>query len=220
MESKIQEEMKSSEIKSQPHVADVTSNEIRHEEPTRKSDGISPTVTSPEINLKSPEFNMLLRSKDEIIDAKREQIEHMKEMYTEILKSKDEMLKSKDDELKEVRTALDTVVKQNETLVHQNVFLTRLLTGPRAERAEPNDDMISRDFRDVTAVTPEHDERATEPEPVPTATHETGTSAEHRAVDHHTTPDVHVVSGQSDGEPAIREAQAAHPSEILTRPSI
>jgi hypothetical protein len=178
--SRIQEEMKSDDIihkqkrgpvisdesRNPPPTADMKSSEIAREESIRKSDGISSTVISPEINLKSPEFNMLLRSKDEIIESKKEQIEHMKEMYTEILKSKDTMLKSKDDELKEVRTALDTVVKQNDTLVHQNVFLTRLLTGPKEDRGPKHDDVHSPDFRDITDSSSEKEERIRESEPV------------------------------------------------------
>ena len=84
----------------------VISHEIRHEEPACKSDGISRTMRSPEINLKSAEFNLLLRgkeevieSKDEVIESKKGQIEDMKQIYAKFLEKTDTMLNSKDDEM-------------------------------------------------------------------------------------------------------------------------
>jgi hypothetical protein len=151
------------------------------------------------IDLKSPEFNLLLQGKEEIIASKKEQIEHMKEMYTEILKSKDEMLKSKDEELKEVRTALDTVVKQNETLAHQNVFLTRLLTGPKEERAEQEDDVISPDFKDVRNVTTETEESVPESHP----------AAENEASQTHEQPAMATADEDAEGSLHMSEGAAA-----------
>jgi hypothetical protein len=200
--SRIQEEMKSSDMKDVLNKADVKSSEINDREPVPRSDGISVEVKSSEINLKSPEFNLLLRSKDEIIASKKEQIEDMKEMYTEILVSKDHMLKSKDDQLKEVRSALDTVVKQNETLVHQNVYLTRLLTAPKADRSEQErDDVISPDFSDVSHTAPDEEAGGAHmSESDAMAAHDTGIQAESGAGNHRTAREVPIESDHVDGD--------------------
>jgi hypothetical protein len=119
------------------------------------------------------------------------------------------MLKSKDEELKEIRTAMDTAVKHNETLVHQNVFLTRLLTGPKEKSPEPKDDVISHDFRDVTEVTPETEERAVDPEVVPAAADESPMAAEGVQRDEHATADVHLTSDHLEADPATPEPPVA-----------
>ena len=187
-------QVKSSDIKNIPPTENTKSDEIRYESQPRRSDGISPTVISSEINLKSPEFNLLLQGKDEIIASKKEQIETMRTIYTEILESKDKMLKSKDDALAEVRSALDTVVKQNETLVHQNVYLTRLLTAPHEERAAPKHaGMNSHDIRDISDAELEPDPG--EPESPAPPMHESSAPTEH-----HAPREVHVVSEQDNGD--------------------
>ena len=187
-------QVNSPDIKNILPTENMNSNEIRHEDQPRRSDGISPTVMLPEINLKSPEFNLLLQGKNEIIESKKEQIETMRSMYTEILVSKDNMLKSKDDALTEVRSALDTVVKQNETLVHQNVYLTRLLTAPHEERTAPKHaGMNSHDIRDIrdAELEPEPGESESTAPPV----HESSAPPEH-----HAPREVHVVSDQDNGD--------------------
>jgi hypothetical protein len=205
--SRIQEEMKSSDMKDVLNKADVKSSEINDREPVPRSDGISVEVKSSEINLKSPEFNLLLRGKDEIIASKKEQIEDMKEMYGEILKSKDAMLTSKDQELKEVRTALDTVVKQNDTLVHQNVFLTRLLTSPKGDEARERDEAMPHEFRDVTDFSSETADPVRESEPVASPANEDAATSDDTPTDPPPTFEAHLSETPITTKPAAQEEQ-------------
>jgi len=106
IESRIQEEMKSSEI---------NSSESR------------PKIESETVNLKSNEINSKPNDTNQIsgdiIKAKDEVIEILKEN-----------IQSKEKDIEQLRSVVDSMTKQNEVITRQNAWLTNLITAPQRPR--------------------------------------------------------------------------------------